>query len=1054
MFGKIRRRGSSSAPTPASICSIEPLEDRVLYALAKTAGGSGYSGTLSTNTAIKKQQLISDPDEPIAGSTSVQYNPALVHLSGAIPGPGYNNSYFKAVVEVSVKTKCCGHDDDDDRRRNSRHRHNDSCYTYKKMLQPLTSFLTTPWGTETGYAQVSYKLTGTAGQIAPPSGYNIQDEGGVSGVDTHAFFFDVKTTVPANAVMDYQIFAAVQNTFSNNTQDFLQTADGTILGPNDLTPAFVSTQTAPTITTTGGPYSISEGSGVTLSATATDVETPGSLTYAWDLNGDSVTDVTGANPTLSASALAALGLGDGPLVKTVTLTVSDGQKDSTATTTLTIGNAKPTAGVTSTAGSVVAPAGATLTATDPSAADQAAGFTFLVDWGDGTDPELIAASANNGSGTNATHQYALGGTYTVTALATDKDGGLSDVASTTVTVANEAPTVSNNGGPYSISEGDGITLLASANDAETPGSLTYAWDINGDDVTDATGANPTLSAAALATLGLGDGPTNKAVTLKVSDGQNTVTSTTTLAVNNVAPTAGATATPGTIIAPAGLSLTASDAAAADNLAGFTFQIDWGDGSPLETIAASGGNGSGTNASHQYNLSGTFTASVTATDKDGGTSLPVTASVLVVNTAPTITSDGGAYSISEGAGVTLLAAATDLETPGSLNYLWDLNGDLVIDATGANPTLSAAALATLGLGDGPTTKAVRLTVSDGENVVTSDTTITVNNVAPTAGASATSGSLSTPVVLSLTATDASLADRAAGFKFLIDWGDGTPVQTVLASANNGSGINVAHAYALIGPFTVSVTAVDKDGASSTPTTTETGVSGAQLRPDPSNPSVNALFVYGTNGNDNISFSQSRYSTIVYMNGQSLGSFNNFCRIIARSIGGNDCISMSYCASTPIVFYGGDGNDRLISGNTNGIMDGGAGDDYLDAGNGKDLLIGGLGADTLYGGNCDDIMVAGRTSFDAGTDDDIRAVTKLLNEWMGSQSYETKISRLTGVTTGGLNGTILLKPGVTVFDDGVVDKVYGGRGRDWFLVNRTGGGVLDIVDLANNETVTDL
>lgn len=52
--------------------------------------------------------------------------------------------------------------------------------------------------------------------------------------------------------------------------------------------------------------------------------------------------------------------------------------------------------------------------------------------------------------------------------------------------------------------------------------------------------------------------------------------------------------------------------------------------------------------------------------------------------------------------------------------------------GANPTLSAAALATLGLGDGPTTKAVRLTVSDGENVVTSDTTITVNNVAPTAG----------------------------------------------------------------------------------------------------------------------------------------------------------------------------------------------------------------------------------------------------------------------------------------------------------------------------------
>lgn len=277
--------------------------------------------------------------------------------------------------------------------------------------------------------------------------------------------------------------------------------------------------------------------------------------------------------------------------------------------------------------------------------------------------------------------------------------------------------------------------------------------------------------------------------------------------------------------------------------------------------------------------------------------------------------------------------------------------------------------------------------------------------------------------------------------------------MLASANNGSGINVAHAYALIGPFTVSVTAVDKDGASSTPTTTETGVSGAQLRPDPSNPSVNALFVYGTNGNDNISFSQSRYSTIVYMNGQSLGSFNNFCRIIARSIGGNDCISMSYAlrrrsSSTAATETTGSFPATPMASWT-----------AVPATITSTLATArtcssAASADTLYGGNCDDIMVAGRTSFDAGTDDDIRAVTKLLNEWMGSQSYETKISRLTGVTTGGLNGTILLKPGVTVFDDGVVDKVYGGRGRDWFLVNRTGGGVLDIVDLANNETVTDL
>ena len=40
---------------------------------------------------------------------------------------------------------------------------------------------------------------------------------------------------------------------------------------------------------------MSEGSGVTLSAAATDTETPNSLTYSWDLNGDETPDATGAN---------------------------------------------------------------------------------------------------------------------------------------------------------------------------------------------------------------------------------------------------------------------------------------------------------------------------------------------------------------------------------------------------------------------------------------------------------------------------------------------------------------------------------------------------------------------------------------------------------------------------------------------------------------------------------------------------------------------------------------------------------------------------------------
>ena len=63
-------------------------------ALAQQAGGSGLSGTLSKNKAIRKQQLIADPTEPVSGSISVNYDPSVVTLSGLLFGPGYEGTAF------------------------------------------------------------------------------------------------------------------------------------------------------------------------------------------------------------------------------------------------------------------------------------------------------------------------------------------------------------------------------------------------------------------------------------------------------------------------------------------------------------------------------------------------------------------------------------------------------------------------------------------------------------------------------------------------------------------------------------------------------------------------------------------------------------------------------------------------------------------------------------------------------------------------------------------------------------------------------------------------
>ena len=135
-------------------------------------------------------------------------------------------------------------------------------------------------------------------------------------------------------------------------------------------------------------------------------------------------------------------------------------------------------------------------------------------------------------------------------------------------------------------------------------------------------------------------------------------------------------------------------------------------------------------------------------------------------------------------------------------------------------------------------------------------------------------------------------------------------------------------------------------------------------------------------------------------------------------------------------GGIGNDRLIS-----------------SGNSKDLLVGGSGTDLLDAGAAEDVLVAGRTSYDAGSYDDVRALTAILNEWSRASSYATSIAHITGTLSGGLNGSSVFRtsgPSATVFDDADIDTLVGGTGRDWLLA----GAIDQKPDLAGTEVVTGL
>jgi Ca2+-binding RTX toxin-like protein len=604
----------------------EYLEERLLFALAKATGGSGYSGTLSSNTAIRQQQLICDPIAPVAGSTSVRYDASKVSLTGLIPGPGYNNFGFIGLVEVRLTNG-------------------------NTLLQPYAAYRQNPLGTETGYAQVLYKLEGSAGQITPPGGYTIIEEKGVEGVDTHAFFFTLRPGVSTTTEVAYKVYAERRDVHSNNREDGLTTDTGEVLGPDDLAPVEVSSNFAPRIVSTGGPYTINEGGSLTLSCIANDVETfAHELNYQWDVNNDGVVDAVGANATLSAEQLRLLGLADGPKTSTIRLTVSDPTKSTTATTSLTVRNVAPAVSLS------------------------------------------VSPTSNQWVGVP-------------------------------------------------------LTISANVTDPALFDTFSYAWKVN-----------------------------NTAVAGNAS----------TLTFTPTAP-------------------------------------------------------------------GTYAFNSVVTDDDGGV--------------------------------------------GSAN-------------------------------------------------------------------------------LSVTVT--------------------------------------------VDPSTVARAAV---------------------LPDPAYPGQRALFVWGTRSSDAIGFGKSGNNTSVTVNGSSLGAFSGFNRMIVRGLAGNDNVTINYTAASEVLFFGGDGDDRLVAGNYQSIVVGGPGNDELISGNAKDLLAGGLGSDTLRGGTGDDLLVADRSIYDDGSDADnerdIRAWSLLMREWVSGKSLAVRQANIIGQTATGLNGQFVLRSvanalgPATLFSDAVPDLLDGGGGTNWLL-----------------------
>ncbi len=194
------------------------------------------------------------------------------------------------------------------------------------------------------------------------------------------------------------------------------------------------------------------------------------------------------------------------------------------------------------------------------------------------------------------------------------------------------PTVSA-GGPYTTNEGQDVTLTATANDPDGQ-PLTYAWDFDNDgQFDDAFVSNPTF------TLVGQDGVFPVSVKVSDPDGAFRVASTT-VTVLNVAPSIVGLASDGPKPENSAITVsgTISDPGWLDSLTG---TIDWGDGTPVESISGTIENVRpdatlGFSVSHVYGDDGTFTANVCGFDDDSSTCQSIALSV--TNVIPTTVID--------------------------------------------------------------------------------------------------------------------------------------------------------------------------------------------------------------------------------------------------------------------------------------------------------------------------------------------------------------------------------------------------------------------------------
>jgi autotransporter-associated beta strand protein len=440
---------------------------------------------------------------------------------------------------------------------------------------------------------------------------------------------------------------------------------------------------APTMSVSGSDTS-TEGSLYSLTlGTVTDPGTDTIQTYVVYWGDGTYTAYTAAQVATTSRVVTHTYGDDGSYTVTVNLTDEDGTYTSVASKNVAVSNIAPQMSVSGNA-SVSEGSAYSLTLdaiTDPGSDSIT---YYVVHWGDGESTTYTAAQVASTSRI-VTHAYADDGSYTITVDLTDEDGTYTNVAAQNVTAANVAPTITISGNASAV---EGVAYALTLCSVVDPGSDTVnTYVIHwGDGYEDTYTAQEIANANRVTTHYYADDSSGRVITVDLADEDGTYTDVASLTV------VVANATPSLTlqnnqVAVAGQSLSLvdfgiitdtgfTDANDSDSAETFTYSIDWGDSSTVNsgsaTVDAQGSAGTPTLASfdgsHTYNYGGVYTVTVRVSDDDGGT---VTKTLNVtVNAVPTIVAGASALtSPVTGTWVGLSVLGGDEEGESNLTYTW-------------------------------------------------------------------------------------------------------------------------------------------------------------------------------------------------------------------------------------------------------------------------------------------------------------------------------------------------------------------------------------------------